>query len=76
MTPMFSVFPVLSVSVMEKCYDACGDGENFFRLCFSAFRGYGVSGALLSTGNTSGRVFRRYRVTVFEKHRLPKTGSR
>jgi hypothetical protein len=29
------------------------------------------------TGNTIfGRVFRRYRVTVFQRHRLPLTGSR
>jgi hypothetical protein len=32
---------------------------------------------LAVTGNTnSGRVFRRYRVTVFQWHRLPLTGSR
>jgi hypothetical protein len=32
---------------------------------------------LAVTGNTiSGRVFRRYRVTVFQRHRLPLTGSR
>jgi hypothetical protein len=26
-TPTFCVFPVLSVSVKEKCCDACGEGE-------------------------------------------------
>jgi hypothetical protein len=32
---------------------------------------------LAVTGNTiSGPVFRRYRVTVFQRHRLPLTGSR
>jgi hypothetical protein len=32
---------------------------------------------LAVTRNTnSGRVFRRYRVTVFQRHRLPLTGSR
>jgi hypothetical protein len=46
-TPTFCVFPVFSVAVMEKCCDACGDGEYYF-----------------------GRVFRRYRVTVFKRYRL------
>jgi hypothetical protein len=49
----FCVFPVFSVAVMEKCCDACGDGEYYFR---------------------SG--FRRQRVPVFQRHRLPLTGSR
>jgi nitrate reductase NapE component len=52
-TPTFCVFPVFSVAVMEKCCDACGDGEYYFR-----------------------SSFRRYRVTVFQRHRLPLTGSR
>jgi hypothetical protein len=52
-TPTFCVFRVFSVAVMEKCCDACGDGEYYFR---------------------SG--FRRCRVTVFQRHRLPLTGSR
>jgi nitrate reductase NapE component len=30
-TPTFCVFPVFSVAVMEKCCDACGDGEYYFR---------------------------------------------
>jgi hypothetical protein len=51
--PTFCVFPVFSVAVMEKCCDACGDGEYYFR---------------------SG--FRRHRVPVFQRHRLPLTGSR
>jgi hypothetical protein len=45
MTPTFFVFPVFSVSVREKCYDACGDGENYFRSGFLAFRCDGVSEA-------------------------------
>jgi hypothetical protein len=45
MTPTFFVFPVFSVSGREKCYDACGDEENYLRLGFLAFRGDGVSGA-------------------------------
>jgi hypothetical protein len=51
--PTFCVFPVFSVAVMEKCCDACGDGNTI-----------------------SGRVFRRQRVPVFQRHRLPLTGSR
>jgi hypothetical protein len=51
--PTFCVFPVFSVAVKEKCCDACGDGEYYFR---------------------SG--FRRQRVPVFQRHRLPLTGSR
>jgi hypothetical protein len=30
-TPTFCVFPVFGVAVMEKCCDACGDGEYYFR---------------------------------------------
>jgi hypothetical protein len=30
-TPTLCVFPVFSVAVMEKCCDACGDGEYYFR---------------------------------------------
>jgi hypothetical protein len=29
-TPTFSVFPVFSVTVLEKCCDACGDREYYF----------------------------------------------
>jgi hypothetical protein len=52
-TPTFCVFPVISVTVMEKCCDACGDGNTYFR---------------------SG--FWRYRLTVFQWHRLALTRSR
>jgi hypothetical protein len=47
-TPTVCVFPVFSVTVMEKCCDACGDGEYFFRSGFLALQGDGVSVA--STG--------------------------
>jgi hypothetical protein len=53
-TPTFCVFHVFSVAVMEKCCDACGDGEYYFRSGFSALQGD----------------------TVFQRHRLPLTGSR
>jgi hypothetical protein len=39
------VFPVFSVAVMEKCCDACGDGEYYFRSKISTIRGDGVSQA-------------------------------
>jgi hypothetical protein len=52
-TPTFCVFPVFSVAVMEKCCDACGDGEYYFR----------------------SKDFRRYRVTVCQRHRLPLNGK-
>jgi hypothetical protein len=41
-TPTFCVFPVFSVAVMEKCCDACGDGEYYFRSGFSALQGDGT----------------------------------
>jgi hypothetical protein len=31
------VFPVFSVAVMEKCCDACGEGEYYFRSKVSTF---------------------------------------
>jgi hypothetical protein len=37
----FCVFPVFSVAVMEKCCDACGDGEYYFRS--KVFRRFGVT---------------------------------
>jgi hypothetical protein len=43
--PTFCVFPVFSVAVMEKCCDACGYGEYYFRSGFSASLGAGVSEA-------------------------------
>jgi hypothetical protein len=45
-TATFCVFPVFSVAVMEKCCDACGDGEYYFRSGFSALQGDGVSEAI------------------------------
>jgi nitrate reductase NapE component len=42
-TPTFCVFPVFSVAVMEKCCDACGDMEYYFRSGFSALQADGVS---------------------------------
>jgi hypothetical protein len=52
------------VAVMEKCCDACGDGEYYFRSGFSAFQGDGVSEAstavdLISTGHTVGELKRK-----------------
>jgi hypothetical protein len=44
-TPTFCVFPVFSVAVMEKCCDACGDGEYYFRSGFSTLQNDGVSEA-------------------------------
>jgi hypothetical protein len=38
-TPTFCVFSVFSVAVMEKCCDACGDGEYYFRSGFSTSQG-------------------------------------
>jgi hypothetical protein len=43
-TPNF-VFPVFSVAVMEKCCDACGDGEYSLRSGISTFQDDGVSEA-------------------------------
>jgi hypothetical protein len=43
--PTFCVFPVFSVAVMEKCCDACREGEYYFRSAFSASEGAGVYGA-------------------------------
>jgi hypothetical protein len=40
--PTFCVFPVFSVAVMEKCCDACGYEEYYFRSGFSASLGAGV----------------------------------
>jgi hypothetical protein len=56
-TPTYCEFPVFSVAVIEKCCDACGDGEYYFRSSFPASKGDGVSGALTSidwksTGHT------------------------
>jgi hypothetical protein len=40
--PTFCVFSVLNVAVMEKCCDACGYGEYYFRSGISASWGAGV----------------------------------
>jgi hypothetical protein len=47
-TSTFCVFPVFSVTVMEKCCDACGDGIKYVQLGFPTLQDDGVSGA--STG--------------------------
>ena len=55
-------FCVFSVAVMEKCCDACGDGEYYFRSGFSALQGGdGVSEASSavdrkSTGHRVGEL--------------------
>jgi hypothetical protein len=60
-TPTFCVFPVFSVAVMEKCCDASGDGEYYFRSSFSTLQGDGVSVASTavdgkSMGTTVGEL--------------------
>jgi hypothetical protein len=44
-TPTVCVFPVFSVAVMEKCCDACGDGNKYFHSGFPTLQDDGVSGA-------------------------------
>jgi hypothetical protein len=39
-TPTFCVFPVFSVAVMEKCCDACGDGEYYLAVGLFGVRGF------------------------------------
>jgi nitrate reductase NapE component len=51
--PTFCVFPVFSVAVMEKCCDACGDGEYYFRSGCSASEGAGVSEASIAVDRKS-----------------------
>jgi hypothetical protein len=51
--PTFCVFPVFSVAVMEKCCDACGYGEYYFRSGFSASLGAGVYGPLIAVDGRS-----------------------
>jgi hypothetical protein len=41
--PTFCVFPVFITAVMEKCFDACGDVDYYFRSGFPASEGAGVS---------------------------------
>jgi hypothetical protein len=40
--PTFFGFPVFSAAVKEKCCDACGYGEYYFRSNFLASEGAGV----------------------------------
>jgi hypothetical protein len=61
-TPTFCVFPVFIVSVMEKCCDACGDGEYYFRSGCSAPEGAGVSVASIAVDAGS-----RWDLTVGER---------
>jgi hypothetical protein len=42
-TPTCCVFPVFSVTVMEKCCDACGDGNTYFQSGFPTLQDDGVS---------------------------------
>jgi nitrate reductase NapE component len=110
------VFPVFSVAVMEKCCDACGDGEYYFRSGFSTLQVDGVSEASSAVDRKSMSIgwlvtverrltlcvfpvfsvavmekccdacgdgeyyfrsrFRRFGMTVCQRHRLPLTGSR
>jgi hypothetical protein len=49
----FCVFPVFRVAVMEKCCDACGDGEYYFRSGFSASESDGVLVASISVDRKS-----------------------
>jgi hypothetical protein len=54
-------FLVFSVAVMEKCCDACGDGEYYFRSGFSTLQGENVQGASSavdrkSRGHTVGEL--------------------
>jgi hypothetical protein len=51
--PNFYGFPVLRVAVMEKCCDACGYGEHYFRSGFSASECAGVSGATIAVDRMS-----------------------
>jgi hypothetical protein len=51
--PTFCVFPVFSVAVMEKCCDACGYGEYYFRSGFSVSEGAGVYEASIAVDRKS-----------------------
>jgi hypothetical protein len=58
-TPTFCVFSVMSVSVIEKCCDACGSGEYCFRSDFLESQGAGVIDAStvvdqMTSGHTVG----------------------
>jgi hypothetical protein len=49
----FCETPVSSVAVMEKCCDACGDGEYYFRSNSSATENVGVQVASFSVERKS-----------------------
>jgi hypothetical protein len=51
--PTVCVLPVLSVAVMEKCCDACGDREYYFWSVFSASQSDGVSAASIAVDRKS-----------------------
>jgi hypothetical protein len=51
-TPTFCVFSVFSVAFTEKCCDACGDGEYYFRSGCSTTEG---AQNLVVAGNTISR---------------------
>jgi hypothetical protein len=53
--PTFCVFSVFSVAVVEKCCDACGDGEYYFSSYFSASEGASVPGASVAVDGKSMR---------------------
>jgi hypothetical protein len=53
--PIFCVFPVFSVAVMEKGCDACRDGEYYLRSVFSVSKGAGVSWASTAINRKSMR---------------------
>jgi hypothetical protein len=52
-TPTFCVFPVFCVAVKEKCCDACGDGEYYFRSGLLTSKGAGVSEASIAVDRKS-----------------------
>jgi hypothetical protein len=59
--PDFLCISVFSVAVMEKCCDACGDGEYYFRSAFSTSQGDDVCWASSavdrkSRGHTVGEL--------------------
>jgi hypothetical protein len=53
--PTFCVFPVFSVAVMEKCCDASGYGQYYFRSVFWILDGAGVSWAWTAINRKSMR---------------------
>jgi hypothetical protein len=51
--PTFYGFLVFSVAFMQKCCDACGYGEYYFRSGFSASEFVGVSAASIAIDRMS-----------------------